>query len=59
MAYEAMHRLPEAASEWRAYLSSLEPQYRRRAEEHLRQVTAAIKKPRPASASAPVRRRSP
>jgi hypothetical protein len=42
LAYMAQHRLPEAAAAWRAYLVSPAPAYRHRAEEHLREVEAAM-----------------
>jgi tetratricopeptide (TPR) repeat protein len=46
-AYEALGQLPEARAEWRAYLASPSPTYRLRAQEHLRQVDAALAKRRP------------
>jgi tetratricopeptide (TPR) repeat protein len=46
LVYETMTppRLPEAATEWRAYLDSAEPLYRRRAEERLKEVKDEIAK---------------
>lgn len=66
LAYEAQGRLPEAASEWRAYVESVDPAYKHRAEEHLKEIRATLaqrgrgttaaparppRKPRPAAAS--------
>ena len=46
-AYEALGQLPEAAAEWRGYIESASPAYRRRAEEHLRQVEDELARLRP------------
>lgn len=40
--YEAQNRLPEAAAEWRNYIESADPIYKRRAEAHLKDVKARL-----------------
>lgn len=42
MVYEAQDRLPEAASEWRAYAESVEPTYKHRAELHVKDVKSKL-----------------
>ncbi len=42
LAYQAQDRLAEASAAWRAYLASPAPRFRHRAEEHLREVDAAL-----------------
>jgi tetratricopeptide (TPR) repeat protein len=42
MVYEAEDKLPEAASEWRAYAESVDPVYKHRAEAHEKDVKARL-----------------
>jgi tetratricopeptide (TPR) repeat protein len=44
LAYEAQKKWSEAKVEWRAYLESHEPMYKRRAEEHLEIVTQELER---------------